>query len=83
MKLSKIAVENSFNPKLLSKQKAQFRQEMQQALSKEGGLVDGEPGPVVQALIDRWMEDPRSVLSAEDIEFILDDETLFSEEDDF
>lgn len=62
---------------LLEMHKEEFRKQLKTALVKDGGLQDGEPGPEVQRVLDRWMDDPRSLLDSDDIEFILDDETLF------
>lgn len=64
----------------LEQQKLQFRTQLRKVLDREGGLRDGELGPEAAKLINQWMEDPRSLLDSDDIEFILDDETLFQEE---
>lgn len=64
----------------VQKQKIEFRSRLRDALAKDGGLDNGEPGVHAQALLDLWMEDPRNMLDADDLEFILDDETLFNNE---
>lgn len=73
--------EESFDS--LEQQKLQFRTQLRDTLAKEGGLQDGELGPEALRLVDRWMEDPRSLLDADDIEFIIDDETLFDDDDSY
>jgi hypothetical protein len=66
----------------VEQQKILFRTQVKDALAKDGGLQDGDFGPEVLRVVDMWMEDPRSLLDAEIIEFIVDDETLFQEEDE-
>jgi len=66
----------------VEQQKILFRTQVKDALAKDGGLHDGDFGPEVLRVVDMWMEDPRSLLDAEIIEFIVDDETLFQEEDE-
>ncbi len=78
IKFSKIFEESSDT---LEQQKLQFRTQLRDTLSKEGGLQDGELGPETLRLVNMWMEDPRSLLDSDDIEFIIDDETLFEDED--
>lgn len=65
----------------VEQQKLQFRTQLRAALVKDGGLQDGDFGPQVDALVNMWMEDPRSLLDGEDIEFIIDDETMFESEE--
>lgn len=65
----------------VEQQKLYFRAQLRTALAKDGGLQDGEFGPEVETLVNTWMEDPRSLLDGEDIEFIIDDETLFQDEE--
>lgn len=65
----------------VEQQKLQFRTQLRAALAKDGGLQDGEFGPELDALVNMWMEDPRSLLDGEAIEFIIDDETLFHNEE--
>lgn len=78
IKFSRI-LEQSFDS--LEQQKLQFRTQLKDTLAKEGGLRNGELGPEALRLVDMWMEDPRSLLDSDDIEFIIDDETLFQDED--
>lgn len=66
----------------LEQQKLEFRGQLRTALAKDGGLQNGDFGPEVTRVVDLWMEDPRTLLDGEDIEFIIDDETLFEEEDE-
>lgn len=65
----------------VEQQKLQFRTQLRAALVKDGGLQNGDFGPQVDALVNMWMEDPRSLLDGEDIEFIIDDETMFESEE--
>lgn len=65
----------------VEQQKLQFRTQLRAALAKDGGLQDGEFGTEVDALVNMWMEDPRGLLDGEAIEFIIDDETLFHNEE--
>ena len=78
IKLSAL-LEQSFDN--LEQQKLHFRTQLRTALAQDGGLQDGQFGPEVDALVTMWVEDPRSLLDAEDIEFIIDDETLFEDEE--
>lgn len=78
IKFSRI-LEQSFDS--LEQQKLQFRTQLKDTLAKEGGLQNGELGPEALRLVDMWMEDPRSLLDSDDMEFIIDDETLFQDED--
>lgn len=81
IKISNIIQEDSSNfSTMLTQQKNTFRTQLRKALAVDGGLVDGEVGVEVQTLLDFWMEDPRNLLDAEDLEFILDDETLFKDD---
>ena len=78
IKFSRI-LEQSFDR--VEQQKIQFRTQVKDALAKDGGLQDGDFGPEVSRVVDMWMENPRSLLDSDDIEFIIDDETLFKDED--
>jgi hypothetical protein len=81
IKISNILQEDSSNfSTMVAQQKEMFRTQLRTALAADGGLIDGEVGVEVQTLLDLWMEDPRSLLDADDLEFILDDETLFNDD---
>lgn len=67
-------LEQSFDN--LEQQKLHFRTQLRAALAQDGGLQGGDFGPEVDALVNMWIADPRSLLDAEAIEFIVDDETL-------